>query len=151
MVFYLAVHLPRVENTVDCAVNTLGAFSACSLTCGSGTYTHTRMVVTIQQGTGTACLPLTKTLAFDIQVYMVDCVISAWNAFSTFSLSCGSGTYIHTRLISVAQQGSGTACDPLTETLPCILKFVQIPLPRKVSHLFLKYYITNFVKLNITI
>ena len=121
-----------VNITVDCAVSTLSAFSAYSVTCGSGTYTPTRMVVAIIQGTGTTCLSLTETQAYNTQVYMVDCVVSAWNAFSTFSLSCGSGKYTHTRSISGAQQGSGTACDPLTETLPCILKFVQI-IPLSVS------------------
>jgi hypothetical protein len=49
----------------------------------------------------------------------VDCVVSAWSAWSDCSVACGGGTQIRTREVLVEPAFGGTACPVLEEQQSC--------------------------------
>jgi hypothetical protein len=104
---------------VNCVVSDWGAYSACTKTCGGGTMTKTRTVITPAANGGTACPPLTQTDPCNTQECPVDCEVSGWSDFSACSLPCGGGTQTRTRTVTKQPTFRGAACPPLTETQNC--------------------------------
>ena len=104
---------------VDCSVSAWTAFSTCSVACGGGTQTQTRTVVTPASNGGAACPVLTNTQPCNTQACPVDCVVSAWSAWSACSTSCGGGTQTQTRTVVTPASNGGAACPVLTNTQPC--------------------------------
>lgn len=104
---------------VDCVVSDWSAWSACSTACGGGTQARTRTVITEPAGAGAACPDLIQTQSCNMQPCPVDCVVSAWSAWSGCSKPCGGGEQTRTRTITTYPMFGGTACPNLTETQAC--------------------------------
>ena len=103
----------------DCQVSSFGDWSACSQTCGSGTWTRTRSV-TIQAGEGGAACPnLSQTISCNIAACPVDCVTTSWGTFNTCTKSCGGGVQTRSRTVTTAAQDGGVACPSLEESKIC--------------------------------
>ena len=113
---------------IDCEVSDWGDFGACSKTCGGGTQTRTRTVVTSPANGGSSCPALTESQPCNTQAcamtpapspVSVDCEVSDWGDFGACSASCGGGTQTRTRTIVTQAANGGSSCPALTETLPC--------------------------------
>ena len=96
---------------VDCVVSPWSAYGACSASCGGGTQTQTRTIVTPASNGGAACPALTQSQSCNTQPCPVDCAVSAWSACSA---SCGGGT--QTRTVTTAAAYGGAACPTLSQS-----------------------------------
>ncbi len=104
---------------IDCKVSAWSAWSACSLSCGSGSQRQTRTVVTAPAYGGAACPALSQMQACNTQACPRNCAVSAWSAWSACSQSCGSGVRTQSRSVLVSAANGGAACPALTQTQPC--------------------------------
>lgn len=104
---------------INCVVSDWAPYNACTKTCGGGTMTKTRTVVTPASNGGTACPVLTQTDPCNTQECPVDCEVSGWSSFSACSLPCGGGTQTRTRTVTTQPTFSGAACPPLMEQQNC--------------------------------
>jgi hypothetical protein len=59
----------------------------------------------------------------------VDCVVSAWGAWSACSQTCDGGTQTHTRSVLVAPANGGSACPALSESRSCNTQPCSTPTP----------------------
>ena len=140
---------------VDCVVSSwtdVGSLSGsqqlCSVTCGGGIRAQIRQIITFPGYGGLACPSLTRQISCNPDPCPVDCVVSQWAAydsysaynavFSTFpylvpsssfsgvcSRTCGEGTRILYRYITQQPMYGGAVCPALTIVASCNL----IPCP----------------------
>ena len=86
----------RACNKHDCPVNCIvsdwTAWSDCSLSCGRGSTTRSRVVTTAVQGSGQACPALTDSTFCATAECPVDCVVTAFREWNGCSVSCGGGS-----------------------------------------------------------
>jgi len=105
---------------VHCDVSEWGAYSECSETCGTGSKTRTRDMITAPQHGGDECPALEETIACKLVDCPVDCVVSEWGAFESCTETCGEGTKTRLRQIITDPLHGGAECPAdLTETVPC--------------------------------
>jgi len=104
---------------VDCVISAFGPFGACSVSCGGGTQTATATVLAPAANGGKACPALTQEKACNEQACAVDCVVSAWGAFSACSVSCGGGKQQQSRKVTTAAANGGAACPELIRSQDC--------------------------------
>ncbi len=114
---------PPLNVPVNCTVSAWGEWSTCSASCGGGTQTQTRTVITPAENGGTACPALTQSRSCNTQACTpggtpVDCVVSAWSEWSQCDAAC-NGTQMRTRTIVTPSSNGGATCPALTETQPC--------------------------------
>ena len=103
----------------DCVVGAWGSWSSCSLTCGGGEEKRHRSVqVEVAYG-GKACDALEDTAACKQQACPVDCVATAWTAWSECSHSCGQGTETRSRRVTVSAAHGGKDCGALSQSQTC--------------------------------
>ena len=108
------------NKNVDCAVGEFRDFSVCSNTCGGGTQTRSRTVITPKSGNGKECPPLSETQPCNTQICPVNCEVSAYSDFDDCSRTCGGGIQTRTRTIIQNQVGTGAPCPtPLSDTIAC--------------------------------
>lgn len=108
---------------VDCEVGAWSAWGACSETCGGGTQTRTRAILTPPANGGAACPALSEAQACNTQPCegepSVDCVVDVWSAWGACSAPCGGGTQTRTRSVLTPAANGGAACPTLGETQAC--------------------------------
>ena len=102
---------------VDCAVSDWSLFGSCSKTCGGGTQSRTRSIVTQSANGGTSCPSLTDTQPCNTQPCATDCVLTDWSAWSTCDKECGPGQQVRTRSVMSQPTNGGVAC-PNPNTVP---------------------------------
>ena len=113
------VLIANSTKNVDCAVGEFRDFSGCSNTCGGGTQTRSRTVITPKSGNGKECPPLSEIRPCNTQVCPVNCEVSAYT-IGECSQPCGGGTQTRTRTIIENQVGTGAPCPtPLSDTIAC--------------------------------
>lgn len=126
----------------DCVVSqwadyTTNNTAACSVTCGGGTKTQIRSIVSNAMYGGASCPILTKTVVCSTQPCSVDCVVSQWVVYdpnsvtvypagqpnnhidSQCSVSCGGGVRLQYRTILVNPQNGGVGCPLLERIIEC--------------------------------
>jgi hypothetical protein len=109
---------------VACAVGAWGSWSSCSTTCDAGTRTRTRPVTTAAACGGATCPATTEPEACNVANCPVNCVMSAFTAWSTCSQACGAGEERRTRSVVTAAANGGTPCPAAAlnvETRPCMV------------------------------
>jgi hypothetical protein len=99
----------------DSIVSTWSSWSSCDKTCGGGTQTRTRRVLT--QGDYTPSL--SETRSCNMQPCPVNCVVSDWSSYSTCDKSCGGGIQTKTRTVLTEPSNGGSTCPVLTQTQSC--------------------------------
>eukprot|EP01127_Copromyxa_protea_P011653 TRINITY_DN294_c0_g1_i1.p1 TRINITY_DN294_c0_g1~~TRINITY_DN294_c0_g1_i1.p1 ORF type:complete len:1674 (-),score=432.23 TRINITY_DN294_c0_g1_i1:61-4824(-) len=106
---------------VNCVLGDWSAWGSCSASCGGGTQTQTRSVVTAAANGGAACTGATsQSQKCNTQACPVDCVWSAWSAWGSCSASCGTGSQTATRSIVTAAANGGKGCvDESSKTQAC--------------------------------
>ena len=104
---------------VDCQMSGWSGWSACSKTCGSGTQTQTRTIISQAQNGGAPCGNTTNTQLCNTQSCAVDCQMSGWSGWGACSQSCGGGTQSQTRYVVSQPQNGGAACGALTMAQSC--------------------------------
>jgi hypothetical protein len=104
---------------VDCIVSEWSGFSTCTLSCGGGTQTATRTVITTNNDKGVDCPLLSQTQECGITACPVDCKLSAWTGWSSCSETCGAGTQWRMRKIDIAASSGGQQCSDRFELQAC--------------------------------
>ena len=118
---------------VDCKVSNWCSWSSCSKTCGGGSKTRSRSIVTYPSGGGAACPALTESATCNTQPCQTQCKVSDWGAWSSCSKSCGGGIKTHYRSVITAPCNGGASCPPLSESVPCNTQACPTPVNCKVS------------------
>jgi hypothetical protein len=107
---------------IHCKTSSWSAFSSCSTTCGMGTKSRSRKVVTHAKHGGFICPDLKQTrqcLGNDI-FCPVDCSVSGWAGWSPCPRSCGNWQKItNRRTVALWPKFNGKACPRLTKTKTC--------------------------------
>jgi hypothetical protein len=104
---------------IHCEVGEFGGFSACSKSCGGGSWTRTRPITVPPQHNGDVC-PLTADVQnCNTAPCPVDCVVGEWDEWSTCTKSCASGTQDRTRSITTQPAHGGKGCPATTTQQPC--------------------------------
>jgi hypothetical protein len=104
---------------VDCIVDDWGPFGVCSASCGEGTTTRTRAVLTEVQNGGAACAPLADSKSCNIGPCPIHCETSPWSAFSLCSEPCGVGMKMRFRRVAKHAEHGGYQCPALFERVEC--------------------------------
>ena len=104
---------------VDCAVTDFGLWSVCSATCGGGARKRFRSVNVEPEFGGEPCPPLSAREPCNAEPCPVDCVLSAFAAWSPCTATCGGGSKHRTREVSRAARFGGKPCAPLLEKAGC--------------------------------
>jgi hypothetical protein len=109
---------------IDCIYGMWSDWSACSVTCGSGTQTWTRTEVSQAQNGGAPCdssmLTGTQTCDTGTTCFDGNCEYGNWGSFGSCTSTCQGGTQTRTR--DITMQGTyGTQCTTAgqTDTEPC--------------------------------
>jgi hypothetical protein len=104
---------------IDCKLTGWSAVSTCSKSCGSGTKSKTRSIVTNVKHGGTGCSSLKEERPCNTFACPVDCVVSEWSSFGACSKSCGTGTKTKTRSVVTATVHGGMSCPALSASSAC--------------------------------
>jgi hypothetical protein len=113
---------------VNCVLGQWTAFSACSVTCGSGTRSRTR-VKQSAESCGGSCdvLSESETCTANGGCCPVNCVWSAFGAWSGCSVTCGAGTQTRTRTVQSTQSCGGSCAGTASETMACMQPACALP------------------------
>ncbi|XP_077052143.1 brain-specific angiogenesis inhibitor 2 isoform X10 [Siphateles boraxobius] len=95
------------------------SWSLCSVTCGRGSRTRSRICVLPQHGSKACGGPEVQTKLCNIAVCPVEGQWLDWAAWSQCSVSCGSGTQQRQRRCSVSVHGWAECKGPHAETREC--------------------------------
>jgi len=105
---------------VDCVVSEWSSPSTCTATCGGGTTTRTRVILTPPKNNGASCPPLIDVDECNTQECPRDCVMNDWCEWSQCSATCGGGVQKRSRTVRVPPAFGGEECpDDLEETRTC--------------------------------
>jgi hypothetical protein len=104
---------------VHCDVGGWSKWTQCTKTCGTGTHTRTRKVVSHAQHGGRTCPDLMEDAHCATQACPVDCAVSEWGKWSSCSSTCGGGTQTRSRYITQYAYHNGKKCPTLTAAAKC--------------------------------
>jgi len=123
---------------LDCKPSAWGSWGSCTHSCSGGQQNRVRMPdrqepcslaaslgggdqCAAQWGGGKACAAFSwsEDQTCNTHPCPVDCVVSAWAAWGECSTTCGTGTAVRTRAVSVPVQFGGKQCAALTSTHSC--------------------------------
>ncbi|MAD25540.1 MAG: hypothetical protein CMO44_15370, partial [Verrucomicrobiales bacterium] len=101
---------------VDCELSDWVESTGCSVTCGGGEQSFIKTIVTNAANGGAACPEaqddaMLKSEACGEEACPVDCVLSAWGAWTDCSATCGDGTRTKERTVETEAANGGVACE----------------------------------------
>lgn len=105
----------------DCRWDDWSAYSACSVTCGSGQMSRARNVRQIGKNGGQLCdkkesMQVAACNTQPCPSNARDCLFSTWGEWHTCSVSCGIGTQLRTRMLMVDSTEGGLPCNGLLQS-----------------------------------
>lgn len=108
----------------DCLLSQWADWDECSVSCGGGQKSRSRVLESDATETGKGCLDsLSETRGCNTEpcVHETDCRWQEWGEWSTCSSTCGGGQRSRGRSIEIAPRNGGKLCDPLSteEESPC--------------------------------
>lgn len=110
---------------IDCVVSGWGNYGGCSKSCGAGSKTTTRSVITDVYNGGKLCPALSKSAPCNIRQCPVDCVLSGWDnskwrpKATHCDETCGGGMVKRTRSVVTSNQFGGKPCDVFEQVETC--------------------------------
>ena len=105
---------------VDCDMAPWGAWTECTLTCGTGQQSRTRSVNVPAQNGGEACsTKMSDTRDCNDRPCPVACLLGAFDAWTSCSASCGGGRQMRERPIVTPPMHYGAPCPHRTEARWC--------------------------------
>jgi len=110
---------------VDC-VQSPWSQGQCSVSCGGGTITETRTILTHPNSEGVECEPSSRTFECNTSPCPINCVQSGWTA-GVCSVTCGGGTMTETRTVLTPAADGGTACGVSSRPMPCNTAACSLP------------------------
>jgi hypothetical protein len=117
---------PPTPPPINCVVSDYNIPNAtelaelCSTSCGGGTYTITRTIITEPQYGGSSCPALSDSISCNTQACPPPCQVSDWSEWSSCTKQCGGGTQTQTRTITSDPNYVSTACPTeLSNSRPC--------------------------------
>uniref|UniRef100_H2ZLH0 Spondin-like TSP1 domain-containing protein n=1 Tax=Ciona savignyi TaxID=51511 RepID=H2ZLH0_CIOSA len=103
---------------VDCQVGSWTSWAACSVSCGSGTHTHTRPITVNSANGGEICPDTTESETCNMPKQ--NCQVSSWSSWGDCTASCGGyGTQTRSRTVTVNPENCGSSCPGLTDSKAC--------------------------------
>ena len=108
---------------VDAKVSGWTGYSSCTTTCGTGTKTKRRSVITTAAHGGVAASALSSTITSNLFSCPVDAKVSGWTGMGACSEKCGGGIHSKTRsIITPAAHGgiSAPLSSPTTTATPTL-------------------------------
>lgn len=107
------------DGDVDCQLSDWSEWTACTLTCGTGTRSHKRTVTTDRQNNGKPCGDLVAVANCAETPCTINCVLSAWSSWSVCSATCGGGTKQRSRTVLQSPGSDPAVCPDLQDVQPC--------------------------------
>jgi len=108
----------------DCLLSKWSPWSDCTLNCGGGQQTKTRMVIQGAADGGKGCSKVLKKIRGCNEFLcgdVADCKWNQWGEWSACTKSCGGGTKQRDRSIQIAPRNGGKMCDAnsISEAVEC--------------------------------
>jgi hypothetical protein len=106
---------------VHCVIGDWDEWFACSASCGGGTHTRTRLIVTAAENGGDACVNTEESAPCDSGACPEDCMVGAWNSWTTCTTFqyCNGGIQTRSRTIMRYPEVGGEACPKTEDSQPC--------------------------------
>ena len=104
---------------VSCFVSAWNNWTPCTKTCGTGTQTHTRTVLTKDRHGGAVCPDLIQGRECGVEPCAQDCVVSTWSEWSTCTATCGGATQLRERTVITQVAHGGKSCPTLADVRVC--------------------------------
>jgi hypothetical protein len=106
---------------VNCDFSSFGKWSSCTVECGGGLSTRTRIISKEPTFGGKACpSKLEDVRSCNNDPCKVDCKVGAWGKFSKCSKSCGASTQTRKRRIQRKGMYGGKKCASTSFTVNCV-------------------------------
>jgi len=102
---------------VDCEVEAWGTWTSCTLSCGTGIQTRTRVTLAPISG-GKGCPHDIHYRSCNTHKCPIDCDVGAWTAWSSCTKSCAGGSQVRSRQLTEPAHG-GNACGIPKQEQPC--------------------------------
>jgi hypothetical protein len=105
---------------IDCVMGPWSNQGSCSANCGGGSQQQVRSVQTQPQYGGKACPATTQSISCNNQACPpVDCQVGGWYNATNCTSSCGYGTLVQYRNVTVQPQNGGAGCPSTSQNASC--------------------------------
>ena len=95
---------------VHCEVDPWTAFSACTLSCGSGSHTRSRNIVRHAKHGGFACPALFEVAFCNQHACPTDCALTQWGNWGACTATCHNGIKVRHRTVAHEAKNGGSSC-----------------------------------------
>jgi len=95
------------------------AFGACAKTCGGGSQSRSRSVVSAATHGGSCLDALSASTLCNTHACPVNCVVSQWGSFGPCSAACGIAHKTRTRTV-ITPPVNGAVCPVMEDVQPCL-------------------------------
>lgn len=102
----------------DCVVTPWSPFDDCSVSCGLGSKTRTRVLEAPKNG-GARCPARSDIISCSWGPCPVGCEVSAWTEWSDCTVSCNTGSQTRTRRVEKRATHGGVVCPDLEDDRAC--------------------------------
>ena len=110
----------------DCTVGVWAMWTSCSVSCGMGSSSRSRSVLSAASDGGVQCPVLSAAQDCNTFSCPIDCSMGTWQAWSSCSATCGTGAQRRTRDIAIAAASGGITCASTTDERACAVTMCPV-------------------------